>query len=310
MNLSIVIPSRGNWSRLKFTLNALCEQAVPSGIYWEVIIVFDGVSPADNFVDQTFSSRHRYLPLPRQRGRGAARNTGIAEAQGEFVILLDEDVVVGPGFLAAHLSQQEESPGLCHGPLRELPALAWVEDLTRPWTSAESDAIPPTRIRDWALRVLQDLEEPALCYQKHGRVSRLERDGMKAFRQGREAVAWVAFAGANLSAPRRWLIECGFDERTGARWGLEDLSLALRWNLANRPLSVADDAWGLHLSHTRRGWRAEQRANLCCLDFLPQDVALAVLTYLEGKITLDDLEPALESFTSGHRRLDESSGLS
>jgi glycosyltransferase involved in cell wall biosynthesis len=310
MDLSIVIPSRGNWSRLKFTLNALAKQALPTVLNWEVITVFDGVVPADYFLDQIFSYRLRYLLLAEQRGRGAARNAGIAEALGEFVILLDEDIIVGPRFLVAHLSQQEQSPSLCHGPLRELPVLAWIEDLDRPWMSAERDTNPPRRIREWALRVLQDLDEPTLCFQKHGQLSRLEKDGMKAFRQGRKAVAWVGFAGANLSAPRTWLIDCGFDERPGARWGLEDLSLALRWNLANRPLTVADDAWGLHLSHPRRSWRAEQLANLCCLDFLPLDVALAVLTYLEGKISLDDLEPALESIIPEYRRLDEALRLS
>lgn len=309
MKLSIVIPSRGNWSRLKFTLDALRKQVLPSACDWEVIIIFDGVRPADNFIEQMCSTRFRYLLIPEQRGRAAARNFGIAEAQGEFVVLLDEDIVVPHGFLAAHLSAQEQSPGLCHGPLRELPALAWIKDLARPLLDGESNN-PPERIREWALRVLQDLDEPATCYQKHGRLSRLERDGMKAFREGREAVACLAFAGANLSAPRSWLLECGFDERSGVRWGLEDLALALRWHLDSRPLKVADKAWGLHLSHMRGTWRVEQRVNLCCLDFLPMDVALAVLTYLEGQMKLDELEPALASFMSRHRRLDEGSKLS
>lgn len=292
MKLSVVIPSRGNWSRLKLTLDALVKQSLPAHVGWEVLIVLDGVSLKGELNFQHSLPALRYLPLPRRGGRGAARNAGIAAARGEIIVLLDDDVVVNPGFLTAHLAQQVQSPSLCHGPMSELPALVWIDDVSWAETTTDGNGLP-RRIREWAARVLRDLSDPIICREKHGRPSRLERDGMEAFRQGRSALAWVAFAGANLSAPRKWLLDDGFDERPGTRWGLEDLSLALRWHLWGLPLTVAADAWGLHLSHPRPAWRESQRANLCCLDFLPEDVALSILAYLEGKIMPDELESVL-----------------
>jgi glycosyltransferase involved in cell wall biosynthesis len=263
---------------------------MPPASEWEVVVVLDGVPCADGFAAAHRLPGLRWLPLPSQRGRGGARNAGIDAARGEVVILLDEDVVVCPGFLAAHLREQARRPGLCHGPLRELPALAWFDD---EGLADTGNAGVPRRISELASRVLRDLDDPDLCFERHGSVSRLERDGVGAYMQGRRAVSWVAFAGANLSAPRDWLLEDKFDERPGARWGLEDLSLALRWSIEGRPLAVAFGARALHLSHPRPGWRETQRANLCCLDFLPEAAAASVLTYLEGATTLDALEAAL-----------------
>lgn len=290
MKLSLVIPSRGRWSRLSLTLQALGRQSLPPASDWEAIVVLDGVPPNDDFAVPPTVRGLRWLPLPSRRGRGGARNAGIAAARGEVVILLDEDVVVCPGFLAAHLREQSLRPSLCHGPLRELPALARIDDEGR---VVAEDGRARRRVGELATRVMRDLDDPNLCFERHGCVSRLERDGVGAYRQGRTAVSWVAFAGANLSAPRGWLLEDKFDERPGARWGLEDLALALRWSVDGRPLTVAFDARALHLSHPRPGWREMQRANLCCLDILPATAAASVLKYLEGTMTVDELEAVL-----------------
>ena len=292
MDLSVIIPSLGEWSRLKLSLAALGRQTISSDVKWEVLVVLDGVTsvPGYDFPAQSYSLRQ--VCLPTRRGRGGARNAGVFLAKGESVVFLDDDVLVGANFVAGHFKQQLELQSLCHGPLRELPALAWVEDGDR-GTPDRTGVYVSRRMREWTARVVSDLDDVELCYEKHGRRSRLEQEGMKAFSQGRKAIAWVAFAGANLSAPRKWILEDGFDERPGTRWGLEDLSLALRWSLKGRPLTVAPDSWGLHLTHPRPAWRENQRENLCCLDFISSQEALSVLKYLEGEASADDLEAAL-----------------
>jgi hypothetical protein len=105
----------------------------------------------------------------------------------------------------------------------------------------------------WATRVLSQLEDTELCWENFGTPSRLERDGVEALYERRMAAAWVGFAGANISAPRKWFLEDGFDESTGTRWGLEDISLAVGWTLAGKALMVAAGAGGLHLQQ-RRGY--------------------------------------------------------
>lgn len=159
------------------------------------------------------------------------------------------------------------------------------------------------RMRRWLDTALALIDaDPDTAYDLLGQASRLEADGVTAWRDGRLPEAWVAFAGANLSAPRRWLQACRFDERPGARWGLEDVALTLRLALSGRTLHVAEDARGLHLSHDRGDWKHAQRANAGCLDFLPAPAVDAVLDYLEGEAAGEAMAGRLAPLFEAARR--------
>lgn len=304
LDLSVVVPSAGKWSRLRRTLDALARQRLPAHVRWELVLVLDGVAPPPAVELARPGLPLRVLALPERRGRGAARNAGVAAARAEIVVLLDDDMVPTPGFLHAHLAAQERTPSLCHGVVRELPALAYLDDLDRGTPEPELAARPgAARARRWAEAALARLDaDPEAAFARLGTPSRPERDGMAAWADGRPAGALVAFAGANLSAPRRWLRQRPFDERPGPRWGLEDIALALRLALDGHLLSVAEDARALHLSHRRKGWREEQRANLVCLDFLPEPLARTVLAYLEGEAELAAVEQGLRPHLEQARR--------
>jgi radical SAM superfamily enzyme YgiQ (UPF0313 family)/GT2 family glycosyltransferase len=301
--VSVVIPSAGKWSRLRRTLAALAGQQLSASLRWEIVVVLDGVVAPEEFRFEVGRTPVRVLRLDDAKGRGGARNAGIKEARGEIIVLLDDDVVVAPRFLEAHLEQQRRRACLCHGPLREIPMLAYLDDLDALTIHPSLEAAPShQRVTAWAARVLEKIQDVDECWDRFGAASRLEEDGARAAAAGRPAAAWLAFAGANLSAPRSWLLEDGFDERPGQRWGLEDIALALRWSLAGRPLSIAADARGLHLSHLRSHWKVQQRENAACFDFLPEDAVETVLRYLENRGDALDVERALDSHFRRARR--------
>jgi glycosyltransferase involved in cell wall biosynthesis len=293
MQASIVIPTCGKWSRLRPTLTALANQRIPVGMRWEVFLVCDGVEPPEELRSLFDKLPLQVIRLPEARGRGAARNAGITAARGETIILLDDDVVVTADFIVAHLEAQATRPTLCHGPLKELPCLVGIDDLDLMTTTPDvMSERAETRIREVAQRALNELGDVGACATRYGSSSRLEADGMDAFKKGRRHVSWVAFAGANLSAPRKWFLASPMDERTETRWGLEDIALALRWSRNHRPLGVAEGALGLHLSHHRKDWRRNLHQNAICLDFLPERLTGAVLDYLDSKLTIMELESA------------------
>ena len=294
LQASVVVPTQVKWSRLKRTLHALSRQIVPDGVNWEVVLVCDGVEPPGGLADFKANLPLKVIRLPVARGRGAARNAGVAAARGETVIFLDDDVVVGENFVTSHLEAQASRPTLCHGPILELPSLVYFDDLDTLAVVPElagHRAVP--RARKFAARLLSELADVRLCAARYGKPSVREIDGMQAFRRGHSRASWVAFAGANLAGPRKWFLAAPFDERPGVRWGLEDLALALRWSLDGRPLGVAEGALGLHLSHHRRNWRENLRSNAVCLDFLPAHAAAVILDYLQSQATLEDVQVAL-----------------
>jgi glycosyltransferase involved in cell wall biosynthesis len=80
-------------------LSSLCGQTVDD---FEVVIVEDGSTTPCRDVADRYADRLslRYYAKPNG-GPGPARNYGVERAQGEYVIILDSDCVLPPGYLAA-----------------------------------------------------------------------------------------------------------------------------------------------------------------------------------------------------------------
>lgn len=94
--ISIVIPAFNAAGSLELTLGAVAQLHLPPGWLIEVVVSDDGST--DNtveFVEQLG------VPFPLRvvrgevnRGRAAARNRGVAESDGEYVLFLDADCVL------------------------------------------------------------------------------------------------------------------------------------------------------------------------------------------------------------------------
>ncbi len=103
---TIIIPVYNRLRYLGVTLQSVLEQAYP---YWELLVVDDGSQEdVSSLVAHFADSRIRYIRQSNQ-GNAAARNTGIRQARGDYVICLDSDDVWHPemlestvAFLASH----------------------------------------------------------------------------------------------------------------------------------------------------------------------------------------------------------------
>jgi glycosyltransferase involved in cell wall biosynthesis len=112
---SIVIPTRDRPGYLDVTLSSIVPQSRAAGA--EVIVVDDG-SSADEVHE--ISERHgaRFARHDTPRGPNAARNTGIAAAEAELFVLVDDDVEAPPRWLDALLRGAEEGHEVLGGPIR------------------------------------------------------------------------------------------------------------------------------------------------------------------------------------------------
>jgi glycosyltransferase involved in cell wall biosynthesis len=109
VDASIVIPTYNRLDHLKSTLESLKALDFPRGLF-EVVVVNDGSGDGTgSFLSKAqFDFQVRVLRHERNRGRAAARNTGVRQARGRIVVFLDDDMEVAPGFLEAHLCKQGE----------------------------------------------------------------------------------------------------------------------------------------------------------------------------------------------------------
>jgi glycosyltransferase involved in cell wall biosynthesis len=101
--VTIAICTRNRSRALERTLGSLAAMALPSSLSWEVLVVDNGSHDATANSIASFSA---VLPLrgliePRV-GLSHARNAAIAAARGEYVLWIDDDVLVAPGWLCAY----------------------------------------------------------------------------------------------------------------------------------------------------------------------------------------------------------------
>lgn len=93
VGLSVVIPCFNEEPRLRSTLETILSYLEQRDRVFEVIVVDDGSTDRTVEIAQSYSSRHvRALRLGRHLGKGAALKSGVAESQGEWILLTDADL--------------------------------------------------------------------------------------------------------------------------------------------------------------------------------------------------------------------------
>lgn len=134
--VSLIIPTHNRQTMLPHTLAALAAQNYPADRL-ELFLVADGC------VDDTADFARNY-PSPCQMhllelpglGPAAARNAGAAQAQGELLIFLDDDMVVCPDFVVGHIrAHQKQAQMVAVGPilLAGRPTISYFDRSLRAW---------------------------------------------------------------------------------------------------------------------------------------------------------------------------------
>lgn len=122
--ISVVIATKDRAHFLRGALESLAVQrAAPP---FEVVIADNGSSDGTADLVRAFAARgdvatgYAFVPEPN---RGAARNAGIALAKGSIVAFVDDDVILPPGFLAAHAAAHgaHTFPLAVSGPILNVP---------------------------------------------------------------------------------------------------------------------------------------------------------------------------------------------
>ena len=99
MKYSIIVPVYNRPDEVDELLESLSSQTLKD---FEVVIVEDGSKkPCKDVCDKFADILHLHYYAKENSGPGQSRNYGVERANGDYVIILDSDVVLPEGFLAA-----------------------------------------------------------------------------------------------------------------------------------------------------------------------------------------------------------------
>lgn len=195
--LSVVIPTFNRRETLEIVLPMLARQTLSFEQYELLLCDSGSTDGTAALVEELAIPNLRHLRLTENRGRAGARNAGIREATGEFVMFTDADILPSPGLLEEHLRQHRLYP---------------------------HSAVVGMEVR------VDTLDEYARVLDNpHGQGRHLHG------RRDKE-LSWMFFLTGNASAPRQGLLDAGLFDENFVNYGHEDLELGYRLQKAHYPI--------------------------------------------------------------------------
>lgn len=110
--VSVIVPSYNLGQYLPETLQSVLSQTFQD---WECLIVENGSTDGSmNVVTSFCASDTRFVPVVFHENQGvaAARNKGLELSEGEYILFLDADDLIAPGYMEAAVKALDSDPSL------------------------------------------------------------------------------------------------------------------------------------------------------------------------------------------------------
>lgn len=110
--VSVITPCYNGEKYIAETIESVISQTYNK---WEMIIIDDGSTDKSAEVVSKYMAQDKRIQLLRQRNAGsaAARNTGIRQAKGQYIALLDADDIWLPKFLTRQIDFIKQKNAVC-----------------------------------------------------------------------------------------------------------------------------------------------------------------------------------------------------
>ena len=108
---SVVVPTRGDSSKLLQLLDALARQTF-SRNRLEILVSFDGAAPAPEISRKLSALGARGVEARERRGPGAARNLAASAARGDYLAFTEDDCLPASDWLERAAARLEGDPAI------------------------------------------------------------------------------------------------------------------------------------------------------------------------------------------------------
>ncbi len=297
--ISLIIPTFNKASRLSITLYYLTFIELHEKV--ELIIVNDGSTDKTIEIIEAYKKsigenyfRDIKLINVLNGGRSYARNIGIQNATYEFLVFIDDDIIVSPGLIREYLKVLQNNYNYAiHGKIYGLPFVKFFDD---PVTGQMKNTKYVTGIL--ASLKLQHYDTYDDLYnnylKKNARLSEFEKTINYIYENSSlqdSKVRWLGLVGANFGIRKEVIQNVGgFDIHFGKEWGCEDLDLGYRLYRSNVKFIYNNDACVYHISHYRENFEEEHKKNMGYFISKYQDKRLNIVSnYFEHNLSSSEL---------------------
>ena len=137
MRLTVALCTWNRCELLRQALEGMTRLDIPLGVDWELLVINNNCTDATDQVIEKYAPK---LPIRRlfepKPGLSNARNAAVREAQGEYILWTDDDVLVDKGWVTAYVKAFQRWPKAAFfgGPVRPwfaTPPPGW---LRRVWS--------------------------------------------------------------------------------------------------------------------------------------------------------------------------------
>lgn len=110
--VSIITPCYNGAKHIKETIDSVIAQ---THMNWEMIVIDDGSVDGSAEIVKEYCNKESRIKLIQQKnfGSAAARNSGIRQAEGRYIALLDADDVWLPTFIEEQVEFLQENQAIC-----------------------------------------------------------------------------------------------------------------------------------------------------------------------------------------------------
>jgi glycosyltransferase involved in cell wall biosynthesis len=223
---------------------------------FELILVDDGSSPSLESIvlSRSVSYPIKFIRIPKSRGQGTARNVGVACAEADSVVFLDDDIRVTDSALCGLALRQQFTRELLIVGFRE--TVSW-DCFAKDWTftpGIDGDWRHSTEDKGAYLFLTADRNVRVLGKRFYKLIQ--ETDEFRNFGKGIVVGYWDLphmVVGHSLCAKKAAIIAAGgFEEKCFVGWGTEDLAFGALMIAAGNFVVPALDWVSLHLKHEGR----------------------------------------------------------
>lgn len=205
MKFSVVIPTYNRGDTLKVVLPALASMDFPLENY-ELLLSDSGSKDDTADLIKKLSIPNLRFIVGENTGRSGARNRGIKEARGEYVLFTDADIIPSKDLLTQHDKYHQKY---------------------------DNCAVVGCEVR------IDTLDEYEKVKGKRENFRTLHPDH-------REKLSWLYFLTGNASAKKKTLIEAGMFDEDFTGYGHEDLELGYRLEKMGVKIYYNKDAVNYH----------------------------------------------------------------